>query len=91
MQAKINRTNSGRYYVSLIAETTAEELELTAMREQMRLSKDVVHEFGGSAKMNEEVGRSLEYELNLLVREPEKEALPHSRKARFLENILGTL
>lgn len=91
MQAKMNRTNSGRYYVSLIAETTTEELELTAMREQMRLSKDIVHEFGGASKMNEEVGRPLDYELNLLVREPEKEPSHTSRKATFLGRLAGCI
>lgn len=70
MKAQIKRTNSGRYYLAVTAETTAEQLELTAMREQMRESGDVMHEFGGAARENDEVGRSLDYELNLLVREP---------------------
>lgn len=91
MQAKMNRTNSGQYYVKLIAETTSEELELTAMREQMRLSKDVVHEFGGSMKMNEEVGRPLDFELNLLVREPEKEPVHASKRATFLGRLAGCI
>lgn len=78
MKARIKRTNSGRHYLVVTAETTAEQLELTAMREQMRESGDVMHEFGGAAKENEEVGRQLDYELNLLVREPEpKRIKPH--------------
>jgi len=91
MQVKVNRTNSGRYYLSVTAETVAEQLELTAMREQMRESKDIVHEFGGASSFNEEVGRPLDTAMNLLVREPEVEPVRGSKKARFLGNILGTL
>lgn len=89
MNAKIHRTNSGRYYLTVTAETVIEQLELTAMREQMRESKDIVHEFGGSAAFNEEVGRSLELEMNLLVREPVEPSV--RRKAGLMARIAGRI
>lgn len=88
MIAKINRTITGRYYLSVTAETTAEQLELTAMREQMRESGDVTHEFGGAVRKNDEVGRHLDTELNLIVREPKAPTI-HHRRAGLLARLVN--
>jgi len=89
MDAVIRKTNDGQYYLSVTAMTTWEQLELTAMREQMRESGDVVHEFGGAAKINEEVGRQLDIELNLRVRKTTSENVDrsHNRKRGLIARL----
>jgi hypothetical protein len=79
MNARIRKTNSGRYYFTIVAETLAEQLELTAMAEQAKLSDGIVHEYGGSAAFNDEVGRSLEREVSFIVREPKVENRPSAK------------
>lgn len=72
IQAKIKRTNSGKYYVSLEADgTNIEELiDLTEFTTQTMSSTNEISNFGGGARMfGENKDKPLDYKLNLMVRE----------------------